>query len=69
MTPNELPTTIADVAESLMTEYEVRLPMATISSVVLSARSDLAGQTTDAALPELLHRLARERLEDQLARA
>lgn len=63
------PASTADVAESLMREYEMRLPLTTISAVVREAGADLSGQTSTASLPELLHRLAHERLEEQLAYA
>lgn len=56
---------LADVTETLMLEFQDDLDLSTISSVVLGARDDLAGQVLDAAFPEMLQRLARTRL-DQL---
>ena len=55
--------TVADVIERLMAEFEHRLDLDFISRVVLACRSDLAGSPT-AALPELVERLAHQRLLD-----
>jgi hypothetical protein len=53
---------VADVAEDLMSAYDGAVSCATISAVVLDARSELRGQIPEGALPELLHRLADQRL-------
>ena len=58
--------TVADATERLMSEFEDRLNVATISRVVCVARRDLQ-TTADGSLPELVERLARQRLLDQLA--
>lgn len=58
-----------DIAEVLMAEFEPALPLSVITSVVLRAGSDLDGQVIEAAFPEMLHRLARQRLtQRQLGR-
>lgn len=56
---------VVDVTERLMAEFEDRLGLAVISRVVNGARRDLAG-TPAGALPELVERLARQRLQDAL---
>ena len=53
---------VADVAEDLMTAFEGSLSCATISTIVLDARTELRGQVPETAIPELLHRLANQRL-------
>lgn len=58
--------TLADVIEQLMTEFEDRLELSTISDVVLGCRADLDCSPV-AALPELIERLARQRLLDRAA--
>lgn len=60
------PCSVADVAERLMACYEDSIPLATVSAVVLEARDELTGQVPDPALPELLHRLAEQRLAARL---
>jgi hypothetical protein len=51
----------ADVAERLMAEFAARVDLGTISRVILGCRRDLQGSPAGA-LPELVERLARERL-------
>ena len=58
---------LADITESLMAQYEPDLPLQQVSAVVIGAHRELDRQVPTAALPELLHRLARARL-DQLSR-
>jgi len=53
---------LADVTEVLMGEYREYLSLAAVSDVVLAAHRDLHGQVPDDAHPELLYRLARQRL-------
>ncbi|HEY0637641.1 MAG TPA: hypothetical protein VGD67_08340 [Pseudonocardiaceae bacterium] len=60
---------VADVSERLMIEYEADLPLGTVTSVVLDAHRDLAGQIPPTALAEMLERLARYRLDRLLAAA
>ena len=60
------PTTIADVAEQLMSEYQRLLPASVVADVVLQARKDLHGQTPDGAFPEMLFRLAQARLSQMI---
>ena len=52
----------ADVAERLTSDYGGAVSTATVRTVVAEAHRDLAGQVPRGALPELLHRLAGERL-------
>ncbi len=59
---------VVDVTERLMAEFEDRLGLDQISEVVRVCRKDLAG-TPDEALPELVERLARQRLLDRTSRA
>ncbi len=54
---------VVDVTERLMAEFEDRLPLNVISGVVNACRHDLQG-TPSGPLPELLDRLARQRLAD-----
>lgn len=55
--------TDADIVERLLGEFDPRLSLAEISGVVHQCRQQLHGQGTSlGALPELLERLARERL-------
>jgi len=56
---------VADVAERLMAEFEDRLSLGLISGVVVSAWHELSG-VPETALPELVERLARQRLLDAL---
>jgi len=57
---------IADVTERLFLEFEPRLPLTTIVAVVRGCRHEL--DTAPApALPELVERLARQRLTDLVA--
>ena len=58
--------TLADVAERLMSEFEDRFDLASISRVVQTARHDLAAVPVGS-VPELVERLARQRLMDQAA--
>jgi len=52
-----------DVTERLFAEFERAHPLPVITEVVRQCRQDLHGAPT-AALPELLERLARQRLSD-----
>jgi hypothetical protein len=52
---------LADITERLMTEFNDRVPVSTISRIVLECRHDLQGSPV-LALPELVERLARQRL-------
>lgn len=54
----------ADALERLFATYEDRHTFAVIEDVVQDCRTQLAGQTPPDALPELLERLARQRLDD-----
>jgi hypothetical protein len=54
---------LADVIERLITDFEPHLPLPVISAVVQRCRADL-DIITAPALPELLERLARQRLHD-----
>jgi hypothetical protein len=54
---------LADVSERLMAEFEDRLALDVISRVVQGCRADL-DCSSPAALPELVDRLARQRLLD-----
>lgn len=56
---------VVDVTERLMAEFEHRLGLDEISRVVTGCRHDLEG-TPAGALPELVERLARQRLLDLL---
>ena len=58
------PGSVADIAEELMVAYAHSVPLATVSAIVRDANKDLAGQVPDGAIPELLHRLAVERLSE-----
>ena len=53
--------TLVDVVERLMAEFEDRLSLPVIAQVVSGCRRDLAG-TPETALPEMVERLARQRL-------
>ena len=53
--------TLVDVTERLFAEFERRLSLTTISATVHECRRDLAG-APQPALPELVERLARQRL-------
>ena len=50
-----------------MAAYADSVPLATVSAIVLDANEELAGQVPDGAIPELLHRLAVERLSELVA--
>lgn len=52
-----------DVAERLATEFDGIAPRGLVAHIVLEAVGDLNGQVRPEAFPELLHRLARYRLE------
>ncbi len=54
---------VIDVTERLMAEFEDRLGLQVISGVVSACRRDLQG-TPSGPMPELLERLARQRLLD-----
>jgi hypothetical protein len=54
---------VIDVTERLMAEFEDRLDLSVISRVVSGCRRDLEG-TPAGPMPELLERLARQRLLD-----
>lgn len=54
---------VIDVTERLMAEFEDRLGLQVISGVVNACRRDLQG-TPSGPMPELLERLARQRLQD-----
>jgi len=57
---------VIDVTERLMAEFEDRLQLQIISGVVNACRRDLQG-TPAGPMPELLERLARQRLLDLVA--
>jgi len=52
-----------DVTERMFTEFERVHPLPVIAAVVRQCRDDLAG-SPPGALPELVQRLARQRLSD-----
>jgi hypothetical protein len=52
----------ADIVERLFREFEAELDLLRIESVISQCRHDLCGTPT-AAQPELIERLARERLK------
>lgn len=54
----------ADTLERLFAAYEDRHTIAVINDLVAECRTQLAGQTPPGAQPELLERLARQRLGD-----
>jgi hypothetical protein len=58
-----LEVTVADITERLMAEFEDRLTLDVICQVVQGCRADLSC-SPPAALPELIDRLARQRLLD-----
>lgn len=69
MPPVPLPTdTVADVIEQLGAEFEDRFALDEISGVVRRCRTDLDCSPA-AALPELVERLARQRLLDACSTA
>jgi len=55
---------IDDVVDHLMTEFAGLLPVDRVRDVVVIGRRDLVGEVPTEALPEFLHRLARQRLKD-----
>lgn len=55
-------TVAAEVAQQLTSDYSGEVPKSTVRTIVAGADADLAGQVPRGALPELLHRLAGERL-------
>jgi hypothetical protein len=59
-----MPDPLATLTDRLYTDYQPGLTHADIDRVVHQCRADLAG-TPETALPELLERLARQRLNDQ----
>ena len=54
----------ADILERLFAVYEDRHTITAIEDVATECRTQLAGQTPPGAYPELLERLARQRLDD-----
>ncbi len=52
-----------DVTERMFTEFERVHPLPVIAAIVRQCRDDLAG-SPPGALPELVQRLARQRLSD-----
>lgn len=60
---------IADVSQRMIIEYGSELPETTVTTVVLDASNDLAGQIPATALAEMLERLARYRLDRLVAAA
>lgn len=56
--------TLADVAERLMAEFEDQFDLASISRIVQATRRDLAAVAVGS-VPELVERLARQRLLDR----
>lgn len=58
---------LAEIDERLRAEFQTRISRARISAVVRQADNDLSGAPTGA-LPELVERLARQRLSDLLSR-
>jgi hypothetical protein len=61
-----MPDPLATLTDRLYPDYQPGLTHADIDRVLQRCRADLAG-TPDTALPELLERLARQRLSDQFA--
>ena len=59
---------VADVTERLLAEFGTERDLATIAAVVLGCRAELAA-VSSGALPELLERLARQRLQEHLPSA
>ena len=55
---------VHQVAVHLVAEFDGAMPPDMIEHVVLAARRDLDGEVPPEALPEFLHRLARQRLVD-----
>ncbi len=53
---------VADVATKLMSEFSERFSAAAVDDIVKGAHRDLTGEVPDAAMAELLYRLARQRL-------
>jgi len=54
----------ADTLERLFAAYEDRHTFAVIEDVATQCRTQLTGQSPPGAYPELLERLARQRLDD-----
>jgi hypothetical protein len=61
-----MPDPLATLTDRLYTEHQPGLTHADIERIVQQCRTDLAG-TPETALPELLERLARQRLTNQRA--
>jgi hypothetical protein len=61
-----MPDPLATLTDRLYTEHQPGLTHADIERIVRQCRTDLAG-TPETALPELLERLARQRLTNQRA--
>lgn len=53
---------VAEVAETLVTEFQGEVLSPLVVTVVERAQADLTGQVPPGALPEMLERLARQRL-------
>lgn len=53
---------LSDTSERLATEFGDRLTRSEIRRAVSRAHDDIAGSVSDQALPEMVERLARERL-------
>jgi hypothetical protein len=60
---------VRDVTAELVAEFRGALPVDLIRAEVAGAERELRGQTSPQALAELLHRLARHRLQERLDRA
>ncbi|MFT7840328.1 hypothetical protein Q5530_29650 [Saccharothrix sp. BKS2] len=54
---------LRQAVDELTAEYRGRLPGSVVARTVLGARQDLEGQIQPEALAEMLHRLARYRLD------
>jgi hypothetical protein len=63
------PQTLADAAERLMATYERRLPLATVSAVIVECRRRLGQMTkgNQQPLPVLVYRAANDRLRTMSA--
>ncbi|GAA1296304.1 hypothetical protein [Saccharothrix xinjiangensis] len=52
-----------EAVNELTAEFRGRVPRTVVARTVLDARQDLEGQIQPEALPEMLHRLARYRID------
>ena len=59
---------VAEVASELVAEFRGLLPADVVQTEIAMADRELCGQILPAALAELLHRLARYRLEQRVQR-